>query len=153
MAVNNFVTGACGIEIIKHFEGFKERAYLCPAGVWTIGYGHTKNVAPKQVITSEQGETLLKEDLKEAEKAVNNAVTVPLTQYQFDALVSFTFNLGADNLKHSTLLKRINSKEFSEAAAEFLRWNKVKNREVSGLTKRRRVESHLFTTGELVFEG
>jgi len=98
-----------GLQLIKHFEGFFLQAYLCPAEVLTIGYGHTADVQPGDVITAQQADTFLLEDVSESERAVNRFVTVPLTQNQFDALVSFVFNLGGHNFKSSTLLIKLNA--------------------------------------------
>lgn len=137
-------TSKNGINLIKNFEGCRLEAYLCPAMVWTIGYGHTENVKRGDKITEVQAETLLIIDLQKFENAVNNAVRVPLNQNQFDALVSFTFNIGIGNFKSSTLLKKLNASEYGLAACEFGRWNKSRGRILDGLTKRRRAEKELF---------
>ena len=102
-------TGEKGIELIKQFEGCKLTAYLCPAKVLTIGYGHTKNVKKGQVITQLEADNLLKEDLTTFEKGITTLVRSNINQNQFDALVSFAFNLGLGNLKSSTLLKKVNN--------------------------------------------
>ena len=137
-------TGNKGIELIKQFEGCKLTSYKCPAGVWTIGYGHTAGVYEGQKITHEEVETLLKNDLKKYEKYVNDYVKVELNQNQFDALVSFTYNLGPGSLKKSTLLKKINQNEFEAAAEEFLKWVKANGKTLPGLVKRRKAERELF---------
>lgn len=104
-----------GIALIKGFEGLRLKAYKCSAGVWTIGYGHTKGVKEGQTITEAEAETLLREDLRTFEVGVSSLVTVFLHQCQFDALVSFAFNLGVGAIKGSTLLKKINARAGAEA--------------------------------------
>lgn len=149
-----------GLSLIKSFEGKYYKGYLCPAGKWTIGYGHTGetfgNATPKgMTITDEQIDILLKQDMKRFEKAVLRSVTVPLKQHQFDALVSFAFNVGAGALATSTLLKKLNAGDYAGAAEQFIAWNKITNpqtkkKEVSnGLVRRRQAERHMFLTGEL----
>ena len=133
-----------GINLIKKYEGCILIAYKCPSDCWTIGYGHTKSVKSGMAITKAQAESYLKQDLVAFENAVNKYVKVPLTQNQFDALVSFSFNCGAGALKTSTLLKKLNKKDYDGAANEFLRWNKSNGKVLSGLTKRRKEERSLF---------
>lgn len=133
-----------GINLIKKYEGCILIAYKCPSDCWTIGYGHTKNVKSGMAITKAQAESYLKQDLVAFENAVNKYVKVPLTQNQFDALVSFSFNCGAGALKTSTLLKKLNKKDYDGAADEFLKWNKSNGKVLSGLTKRRKDERSLF---------
>ena len=135
-----------GIDLITKFEGFRARAYKCPAGVWTIGYGHTKGVKAGQSVTLEGAQDLLRQDLKNFEDWVNKLVKVELTQGQFDALVSFCFNLGPGALDSSTLLKLVNQQKFALAADQFKRWNKAGGVELSGLTKRRAAERDLFVS-------
>ena len=137
-------TSQVGIDLIKKYEGCKLTAYKCPAGKWTIGYGHTKTAKKGQKISRERAEELLKEDLKNYEKAVNKHVSAPLTQNQFDALVSFTYNCGTGALRTSTLLKNLNAKNYKGASAEFTRWNKSNGRVLKGLTQRRKAEQTLF---------
>lgn len=137
-------TSSNGIKLIKQFEGCKLTAYKCPAGVWTIGYGHTAGVKSGQKITQAQADTYLKSDLKKFENAVNSCVKVSINQYQFDALVSFTYNCGAGALKTSTLLKKLNKKDYAGAAKEFAKWNKANGKVLDGLTKRRAAEAQLF---------
>ena len=115
-------TSQKGIDLIKQFEGCRLSAYKCPAGVWTIGYGHTYGVKAGQKISQKQAEEFLKDDLKSFEAAVNNYVKVPLTQNQFDALVSFSFNVGSEALRTSTLLRLLNQGKYEEAAEQFDRW-------------------------------
>lgn len=132
-------------EIIKYYEGLRLEAYLCPAGVWTIGYGHTgSDVWPGLVITKEWAEWLLDEDLKKFEAYVSGYVKVDLTQDQFDALVSFTYNVGAEAFKNSTMLKKLNAGDYEGAAKEFPRWNKSKGKVLPGLVKRAEAQRKLF---------
>ncbi|MBD8109108.1 lysozyme [Erwinia persicina] len=137
-------TGEKGLELIKHFEGLQRKAYLCPAGVWTIGYGHTGGVQSGDEISTEQADLFLLQDIAASEYAVNRYVTVPLTQHQFDALVSFTFNLGSGNLHTSTLLKKLNAGDYSGAAEEFQRWVNAGGKKMAGLVRRREAEKSLF---------
>ena len=133
------------IDVIKHFEGCRLTAYKCPAGIWTIGYGHTgADVKKGMIITQEQAENLLKQDLVVHTNNVSKLVKVPLTQNQFDALVSFEYNVGYGNLKNSTLLKLLNQKKYEEAAQQFLRWKYAKGVVLAGLVKRRNAEMKLF---------
>lgn len=143
--MNNLKTGPKGIALIKEFESVQLKAYKCPAGVWTIGVGHTgPDVTPGMVITEGQADEILNGDLRKFERAVNNAVKVPLTQTQFDALVSFTFNVGEGNLKSSTLLKLLNEGKYQEVPAQLMRWNKAGGKELAGLTRRRKAEGDLW---------
>ena len=137
-------TSERGLTIIKSFEGVKYRAYLCPAGVWTIGYGHTKGVKEGDTCTSAQADEWLQDDLSASEEAIGRLVQVPLTQGQFDALVSFVFNLGSGNLDTSTLLRKLNARDYPGAADQFPRWNKAKGKVERGLTRRRQAERLLF---------
>jgi GH24 family phage-related lysozyme (muramidase) len=134
-----------GVELIKQFEGCRLKAYKCPAGVWTIGYGHTKGVYEGQTITNAQATTYLKNDVIKFEKAVNDLVKVRITQNMFDALVSFAYNLGPGALKNSTLLKSLNCEDYVKASLEFAKWNKAGGKVLSGLVKRRSLEKKLFT--------
>lgn len=141
--------GSDGLDLVKSFEGLYLKAYKCPAGVWTIGYGHTGKVDGKAIcsgmtITKAKATSLLQDDMKTFEKAVTDLVKVKLNQHQFDALVSFAFNCGAGNLKSSTLLKMVNSKNFTAAGDEFLKWNKAGGKVLAGLTRRRKEEKKLF---------
>lgn len=135
-----------GIELIKKYEGFKPYAYLCPAGVVTIGYGHTKGVRLGQTCTEAEAEQFLREDLEIAEAEVNKVVDqVKLTQGQFDSLVSFTFNLGANNFKTSTLRKKVlNDPTDTTIMGEFGKWVYVKGKISPGLQRRRLEESKLY---------
>ena len=135
-----------GLQLIKQFEGCKLVAYKDGGGVWTIGYGHTANVFPKMTIMQVEADRLLSEDLKWAEATVNNHVKVPLTQQQYDALVSFVFNIGGCEFKSSTLLKKLNANEYLEAANQILRWDHDNGKVVRGLTNRRVAERALFVS-------
>lgn len=134
-----------GINLIKQFEGLELKAYKDSVGVLTIGYGSTgPHVTVGMTITESQAETLLKKDLSRFEKGVDDLVTVPLNQNQFDALVSFSFNLGLGNLKSSTLLRKLNSLDYIGAANEIPRWDKAGGKVLKGLTRRRLAEKELF---------
>ena len=133
-----------GIQLIKNFEGCVLKAYKCPAGIWTIGYGHTSGVKEGQTITLKQAEDYLLQDIRAYEITVNNLVNVPLNQNQFDALVSFCYNLGPNNLKNSTLIKLLNKKDYLGAAEQFDRWVYAGGKKLSGLVKRRAAEKELF---------
>ena len=136
--------GNKGLEMIKHFEGLELEAYQCAAGVWTIGYGHTKDVVEGDIITEEQADEMLVEELKEYENYVNELVTVPLFDYQFDALVSWTYNLGPTNLKSSTMLKKLNEGKYDEVPDQMRRWNRAGGKVLEGLVARRDYEARLF---------
>jgi len=144
-------TSRRGITMIKRHEGLRLRAYLCPAGVWTIGYGSTFDVSPGLEITEDEAEQRLRRDLRTAERAVTRLVTAPLTQSQFDALVSFTFNLGEGNLANSTLLRKLNARDYIGAQAEFARWRNARVNGVltplPGLIRRRADEASHFASG------
>jgi len=133
-----------GLDLIKHFEGFRAQAYICPAGVWTIGYGHTSGVSSGQRVTEQKAEQLLHEDLADAQAAVERYIAVPLTDNQFAALVSFTFNLGAGNLKTSTLRRRLNTNDYDAVPSELARWVKANGKTLEGLFRRRAAEGELF---------
>ena len=140
----NMETSKTGLDLIKHFEGCELYAYKCPAGVWTIGYGHTKGVEPGMQITEQDAEDMLKEELIEYESYINDLVTVGLNQNQFDAMVSWVYNLGAGNLKASTLLKVLNAGDYAGVPAQIMRWNKAGGKVLEGLTRRRQAEADLF---------
>ena len=138
------ITGSEGLSLIKRFEGLYLESYLCPAKVWTIGYGHTKGVVKGQKITEEEAEDFLKKDLAAAEKTVNS-LNVQLTQNQFDALVSFVFNLGSGNFLSSTLCKKVKKNPNDPTIrTEFGRWVNSKGKKLPGLVKRRQEESELY---------
>jgi GH24 family phage-related lysozyme (muramidase) len=133
-----------GIKFIKLEEGLSLTSYLCPAGVWTVGYGHTRHARSGMKITEAEAEGLLYADLVAFERAVNELVKVPIDQHQFDALVSFVFNVGVSAFSKSTLLKLLNQGDYLGAKEQFLRWNKAGGQVLPGLANRRRRESALF---------
>lgn len=141
-----------GIALIKHFEGLYLKAYLCPANVWTIGYGHTGlkhndgTVRKGRVITEAEADNLLRVDLGKVGLEVKRLVRFPLEQHQFDALVSFEFNLG--KLGSSTLLRKLNEGDDSGAAAQFPRWVYAGDQRLKGLVRRRAAERALFEGGD-----
>ena len=137
-----------GLSLIKKFEGCELEAYQCSAGVWTIGYGHTKGVTPSDSISQEEAEQMLVDVLHEYESYVNEYVTVALSQNQFDALVSWVYNLGPANLKASTMLKVLNSGEYEDVPAQMKRWNKAGGKVLEGLIRRREAEACLFVGKE-----
>lgn len=138
-------TSQGGLDFIQDVEGCKLFAYLDTGGVWTIGVGHTGPEVVKGLsCTMEQAMAWLAEDVREAEDAINKAVKVSLTQNQFDALVSFVFNVGVGAFLSSTLLKKLNAGDYEGAAGQFPRWNKDNGKEIAGLTKRRHLEQSVF---------
>ena len=140
------ISQAC-IDLVKEFEGCKLDAYQDIIGVWTIGYGHTGDVSAGQEISQQEADLLLQHDLSEKADAVEKLLQVDVTQSQFDALVSFAYNLGVGNLASSTLLRMINSGEADQASPQFLRWDKAGGVEVDGLERRRKAEKLLFEGG------
>jgi lysozyme len=151
---DHLVLSAAGANLIKHFEGLKEKrgdkykSYICPAGVRTIGWGSTHHgghdIDSDTIWTLEECSEAFAKDMREFEHAVRHLVKVPLEQTQFDALVSFAYNCGEGNLAKSTLLKKVNAKDFVGAADEFKRWNKGGGKVLAGLTRRRASEALLF---------
>ncbi|EOW2370912.1 lysozyme [Cronobacter sakazakii] len=142
-------TSEKGLALIKEFESCQLKAYRCPAGIWTIGYGWTqpvdgKPIRPWMEIDMPTAERLLKTGLVGYENDVMKLVWVKLSQAQFDALVSFTYNVGSRNFSTSTLLKKLNRGDFAGAADEFPRWNKSRGKVLNGLVRRRAAERELF---------
>ena len=137
-----------GIDLIKRFEGAEAHIYEDAAGYPTIGYGHLLRVGEAEFfakgISHEDAEALLIKDVQVAERAVLRYISVPLTDGQFDALVSFTFNLGSGALQRSTLRQKVNRAEHSDASIEFLRWIYAGGRKLRGLIKRRQAEIFLY---------
>ena len=130
--------------LIRQFEGLRLKAYRCPAGVWTFGYGHTSGVVSGMVITKEQAEEFLSRDIATTENIVD-AECMNLRQCQFDALVSFVFNVGGGNFRKSTLLKKIKANpDDNSIMDEFLRWVYAKGVVLPGLQKRRLAEMRLY---------
>jgi lysozyme len=144
-------TGTQGINLIKKFEGFSSKPYLCPAGICTIAYGATFYPNGKKVtmtdksLTEVEGVELLKSMLSKFEQYVDSFCVDSITQNQFDALVSFCYNLGPTNLKSSTLLKKVNTNPNDETIrAEFMKWTKAGGRTLKGLVTRRIAEADLY---------
>jgi lysozyme len=140
-----------GLELIKQFEGLSLTPYVCSGGINTIGYGNTYYTNGKKVtlqdkpITKQQAEELLKHSLSTYEKAVDSFCRDDISQSQFDALVSFAYNLGTGALQKSTLIKKVNANPKDVTIAdEFLKWNKAAGRVLAGLTKRRQAEANLY---------
>lgn len=140
-----------GLELIKSFEGLSLKPYVCAGGINTIGYGNTYYTNGKKVtlqdkpITKEQAEELIKHSLSTYEKAVNSFCRDDISQSQFDALVSFAYNLGTGALQKSTLIKKVNANPKDQTIKdEFLRWNKANGRVLAGLTRRRQAEANLY---------
>lgn len=132
-----------GINLIKFFESCKLKAYLCPANVWTIGYGHTAGVYKGMSITQEQAEKLFLEDIKPIEKMLNSR-QLDLNQNQYDALVSFIFNIGETKFLGSTLYKCLKNKQFKTAGEQFSKWVYANGKISKGLVNRRAKEKELF---------
>lgn len=138
-----------GLALIKEFEGFRSKAYRCPAGVWTVGYGHTSaagepKVGPLTVVTREEGEAILRRDLGTFERAVAEAVRVTVTCNQFSALVSFCYNVGPGAFRSSSVLKAVNAKQWNEVPRRLALWNKAGGKVLPGLVRRRAAEAALF---------
>ena len=130
---------------MKHFESCKLTAYQDSVGVWTIGWGHTAGVKKGDNWTQDEADDILLNDLEKFEGYVNQYVKVPLTQNQFDALVSWTFNLGPGNLKSSTMLTKLNEKSYDEVPSQMKRWNKAGGKVLRGLERRRNAEAAMFS--------
>lgn len=135
-----------GRDLVKRFEGLRLDAYLCPAGVWTIGYGHTGDVQAGQRITEHQADVILDHDLERFETAVERLCPLA-SQGQFDALVSFAFNLGIAALTRSTLRSKLNAGDVEGAADEFLKWVNAAGKKLPGLVARRADERERFLNG------
>jgi lysozyme len=133
-----------GISLIKKFEGCELEAYQCAAGVWTIGYGSTKNVKEGDTLTQKEADNLLLHEMQEYEGYIKELVKVPLKQNQFDALVSWVFNLGPANLKASTMLKFLNAGDYHLIPSQIKRWNKANGKVLEGLIRRREAEALMF---------
>ena len=133
-----------GLDLIKHFESLQLKAYKCSANVWTIGYGHTKNVKEGDRISQDQANCFLMQDLYSVERAIIRLVKVKINQNQFDALCSLIFNIGISAFNKSTLLAKLNTGDYVGAAEQFRRWNKVNNVVMAGLVRRRQAEEDLF---------
>jgi lysozyme len=132
------------INLIAKWEGFEPEAYRDVVGIWTIGFGHTKDVKEGDKISYYDAIALLKKEVAYFARGVELNVKVPLTQNMFDAITSFTYNLGIGNLKRSTLLRKLNREDYEGAAREFKRWNRAGGKVYRGLTSRRLEEEELF---------
>jgi lysozyme len=133
--------------LVRNAEGCFLQAYACPAGVPTIGVGHTRGVKLGQSCSVQQADVWLTQDLEEAASHVAALVRVPLTQGQFDALTSFVFNLGARRLAESTLLIMLNKGDYARAAGQFQLWTHAGDKVLPGLVKRRDAEARMFLSG------
>lgn len=136
-----------GIDLIKQFEGYSSKAYPDPAtggAPWTIGYGTTKGVKSGMVITAEQAEKMLRDDVAKFESGVSSLITALTTQGQFDAMVSLAYNIGLGNFSKSTLLKKHNARCYTCAADQFRVWNRANGKVMNGLTKRRSAERQVY---------
>tara|TARA_B100001778_G_scaffold334717_1_gene347352 strand:+ start:8007 stop:8450 length:444 start_codon:yes stop_codon:yes gene_type:complete len=133
-----------GLSLIKKFEGCELEAYRCAANVLTIGYGSTKGVKEGDTITQEEADSLLLHEMDEYESYINNMVKSDLKQNEFDSLVSWVFNLGPSNLSSSTLLQKLNNKDWDDVPNQIKRWNKAGGQVKQGLVRRREAESLLF---------
>lgn len=143
------ITSPAGRKLIEQFEGLRLNSYRDAIGVWTIGFGHTSmaglpKVVPGMRITMQEADDILAADLGSFELVVNEAVKVPLTQNQFDALVSLVFNIGGSNFRKSSLLRYLNKGNYSEAAARFSQWTKAGGNVLLALARRRKAEAALF---------
>lgn len=137
-------TSSNGVSLIKSFEGCKLKSYKCPAGVWTIGYGHTAGVKKGDIITQEQADEYLRNDLVTYENAVMKYNNIyDFNQNQFDALVSFTYNCGIGNLKNLT---QSGKRTIAQISAKLLLYNKAGGVVLRGLQRRRAAEKELFDT-------
>ncbi len=130
--------------LVKEFEGCSLEAYRCPAGVLTIGYGHTGDVEPGRRIDAHQADVILTSDLETTALRLRKAVTVPVTLGQFKAILSFAFNVGASACRDSTLLRKLNAGDLEGAAAEFPKWVYADGKKLAGLVTRRKREAEVF---------
>ncbi len=145
--MKNFIYSDAGLTLTRNFESCLLTAYADQGGVWTIGYGHTgPGVHAGLTITQAQAEIFLESDASGAVTCVNKLVTAEINQNQFDALVDFVFNLGCASLSVSQLLREVNSGNYTDAAAQFQRWDHVKGVVIPGLLRRRQAEATLFNT-------
>lgn len=141
-------TSQRGVDLIKEFEGYSERVYMCAGGKYTIGYGHTRGVEPGDTCTREQAEEYLRLDLIDAEETIEALINVPLSQNQFDALVSLVYNIGSGNFYSSTIRRVINCKisDPEEYRRAWMMWVKSKGNVLKGLVRRREAEYKLFSS-------
>ena len=149
IATDEMSISPSGIDLIRNFESLRLNAYDDGVGVWTIGYGTTKylngiRVKKGDTCTLEQAKSYMQHDLKKFEQTVNSAVNVPINQNQFDALVSLAYNIGPTAFKESTLVKRLNEKNYKAAADQFGLWVNARGKRLQGLVNRRKIEMELF---------
>lgn len=130
--------------VIKKFEGLYLTAYVCPGGILTIGYGSTRGVRDRMVITEAEADSRLMEDMRDADDCIEEHVRVELSRNQRAALISFIFNVGCGNFRSSTLLRLLNASDYAGCAKQFQRWDKAKGKVLAGLAKRRLAERELF---------
>jgi lysozyme len=133
-----------GLALIQEFEGLRLIAYQDPVGIWTIGWGHTRTARPGMRISVEQATALMRQDLAEFERCVFRALKRPIAQHEFDALVSWAYNIGCGAMRSSTLIRKFNGGDKLGAADELLRWNKAGGKRLAGLVRRRRAERAMF---------
>lgn len=133
---------------VARHEGLRLEAYKCPAGVWTIGYGHTGGVKKGDTITKEEADALLKEDLRKYAEEAGKLIKVPVSEGQYIALLDFAYNLGVTQFRYSTLLKKLNVGDDAGAASELLKWKYANGKVLPGLLKRRQDEYKLFVIGD-----
>tara|TARA_R110002167_G_scaffold149751_1_gene343217 strand:- start:499 stop:972 length:474 start_codon:yes stop_codon:yes gene_type:complete len=141
-------TSQSGLDHIKSYEGCKLKTYRCSGKVLTIGWGHTKGVEEDQEITQKEADAFLVKDIEMVETHVDRLVKTDLEQHQWDAIVSWCFNLGCGNLRASTMLQVINSGDLDKVSEQIIRWDKVGKKAVAGLTRRRKAEADLFDNGK-----
>jgi lysozyme len=139
------------INLIKQFEGLRLKAYLCPAKIWTIGYGHTAMAGPPapksgMTITEAEASAILVQDVSKFAQGVAAMIKVPVTENQFGAVVSMAFNVGLGAMGKSTLMRKLNAKDYAGAANEFMKWTKASGKVLPGLVRRRQAERTLFLT-------
>ncbi len=150
---DNMTISHAGLQLVMKAEGLRLTAYPDPGtggDPWTVGFGHTgPDVHPGLIISEEQAERLLREDIVFAEIGVRTYATVPLTQGQFDALTSFAFNCGIGALRGSTMLRKLNSRDYMGAADEFKRWDMAAGQHLPGLARRRADEKDMFLNGDV----
>lgn len=143
---------AATVELVKQFEGLRLKAYLCPAGEWTIGYGHTRGVSRGDTITRDEADKFLADDMASAASRVDRLIAVPLNDNQRGALASFVFNLGSGKLASSSLRRRLNAGEYDAVPTELKRWTKARDPRTGalvtlrGLVRRREAEGLLWGT-------
>ena len=137
-----------GVDLVKEFEGCRLEAYLCPAQVWTIGYGRTTGVSSGDKITQHQAEEFLMEELQSFARDVKRLLKIELNPAQFSALVSLAYNVGVGAVSRSRCLKRLHERNWAAMKIEWMDFNKAKGVELPGLTRRRAAELKLFFNGE-----